>query len=851
MNLPRRADFSPQEATPAQGRPCGLKPALLTGSWPMGKSKRNSWRSTNPRRALLLGGVLFSALLGSGCHVDRQPEPRELSKTFHPEKLAEMDAAITNAVAQNKCPGGVLWVERDGISYQRAFGQKAVVPGPEPMTLDTIFDAASLTKVVACTPAIMLLVERGQVALDERASTYIPEFTGGGKESVTIRQLLTHTSGLRPDISLTPDWDGYDAAIRLCCAETLATPPGQRFVYSDTGPILLGEVVRRVAGKGLDEFVAAEVFRPLGMNDTGFNPPAAKLPRVAPTEVEAGVPLRGVVHDPRARRMGGVAGHAGLFTTASDLSRYARMLLAGGELDGVRVFKPQTVQVMTSVQSPPGATRRGLGWDIDSAYAGPRGEVFPIGSYGHTGWTGTSLWIDPFSRTFVIFLANRNHPTEDGNVIALRRRLGTLAAQAVVGYNFSYVPGALAAENASGTASASRPAGAASEGQRTSTAPGASAPGKPVLNGIDVLSQQRFAALKGLRVGLITNHTGHDRERRSTIDLLRAAPDVSLVALFSPEHGIRGVADEKVADGVDRVTGLPIYSLYGDNRSPRPEQLQALDALVFDIQDIGCRFYTYISTMGLAMEAAAKAGKQFFVLDRVNPITGLAVEGPVHRGKSSFVAFHDLPLRHGMTVGELAHLFNAERGWNCRLTVVPLEGWSRSRWLDETGLPWTNPSPNMRNLTEATLYPGVGLLESAVAVGRGTDTPFEVVGAPYVNDVHFATALNAAGLPGVRFVPIRFTPKASTFANQACGGVHLVLTDRDALNAVDLGLTLALTLQRLYPGQFALEKMRPLLTDEATMNAIKEGKPLAAIREAWQKDLAAFQARRAKYLLYP
>lgn len=759
-----------------------------------------------------------------------------------------MDAAVRNAIAEKKLPGGVLWLERNGAAYRRAFGHRALVPAPEPMTEDTIFDAASLTKVVACAPAVMLLVERGRLGLDDPVSRHLPEFSGGGKEAVTLRHLLTHTSGLRPDISLQPEWSGYDAALKLCCAESLTAPPGTRFLYSDTGPILLGELVRRVTGRRLDEFLAAEFYQPLKMTDTGFNPPADKRRRVAPTAVENGAPVRGVVHDPRARRMGGVAGHAGLFTTAADLARFARMLLNGGELDGVRVFRPETVRLMTGVQTPPGLPRRGLGWDIDSPYAGPRGDIFPIGSYGHTGWTGTSLWIDPFSRTFVIFLSNRNHPDESGNVITLRRQLGTLAAQAVRDFNFSFVPGALLPESGSPAPAAGRSASASGAPHSASrSGPPSSV---PVLNGIDVLAKRQFAPLRGLRVGLITNHTGHDRARRSTIDLLRAAPGVTLVALFSPEHGLRGTLDEKIGDSVDARTGLPVFSLYGESRAPRPEQLAPLDALVFDVQDIGCRFYTYISTLGLAMEAAARAGKKFFVLDRVNPLNGVAIEGPVHAGPSTFVAFHKLPLRHGLTVGELARLFNAERGWQCDLTVIPLEGWSRAQWLDETGLPWTNPSPNMRNLTAATLYPGVGLLETAVSVGRGTDTPFELVGAPYVDDVRFAAELNHAGLPGVRAVPIRFTPRASTFKDQPCGGVYLVVTDRDALNAVDLGLTLALTLQRLYPDRFAAGNLLPLLTDAAVLKAVKAGRPLAEIKQLWAADLAAFARRRREFLLY-
>lgn len=768
----------------------------------------------------------------------------QVSSVFRAGKLAEIDQAINAAIADGKCPGGVFWLQHDGASYHRAYGNRAVVPATEPMTEDTLFDAASLTKVVACTPAVMLLVERGQLGLDDRVAKYLPAFTGGGKEDVTIRQLITHTSGLRPDISLKPDWNGNEAAIQLACAEKLAGKPGEKIVYSDTGPILLGEIVHRITGQPLDQFLQKEVYGPLGMKDTGFNPPKSKLPRIAPTEVENGVPVRGVVHDPRARRMGGVAGHAGLFFTASDLARYAQMLLNGGELDGVRIFKPETVKLMTSVQTPPNIVgRRGIGWDIDTGYSGPRGELFPLGSYGHTGWTGTSIWIDPFSKSFVIFLSNRNHPTEDGSVLALRRKLGTLAAQAITDFDFANVAGALAPQGQTETAGrASRNA--------SSDAPGVTRPVSPVLNGIDVLEQRNFAPLKGKRVGLITNHTGHDRARRSTIDLLHTAPGVTLVALFSPEHGIRGLVDEQVGDGTDAKTGLPIYSLYGERRKPTPEQLKGLDALVFDIQDVGCRFYTYTSTMGLGMEAAAEAGIEFIVLDRANPIDGVTIDGPVLTEKTSFVGFHPTPLRYAMTLGELALMYNEERKTHAKLTVIELEHWDRKSYFDATDLPWTNPSPNMRNLKQAILYPGVGLLESAMSVGRGTDTPFELVGAPYIDDVKFAAELNRAALPGVAFVPIRFTPSYSVHKDKECGGVYIMLNDRKTCNVVDVGLLIMKTAYRLYPKDFPVERPKNLLLHAATLEAVKADQSLAAIRATWKMDLVDFQQRRERYLIY-
>jgi uncharacterized protein YbbC (DUF1343 family) len=358
--------------------------------------------------------------------------------------------------------------------------------------------------------------------------------------------------------------------------------------------------------------------------------------------------------------------------------------------------------------------------------------------------------------------------------------------------------------------------------------------------------------LKGKRVGLITNHTGRDRDGVSTIDLLFNAPDVKLVALFSPEHGIRGALDEKVADSVDEKTKLPIYSLYGETRQPTAEQLKEIDTLVFDIQDIGARFYTYISTMGMAMEAAAKSQKSFVVLDRVNPINGAGVEGPVaDTDKLSFVAYHPIPIRHGMTVGELAQLFNRERAINADLQVVRVEDWKRDRWFDETGLTWINPSPNMRSLTQATLYPGVCLLEPTnVSVGRGTDTPFEVIGAPWIDGRKLAEALNNANLPGVRFVPVRFTPKSSVHKDAECGGVNLIITDRRTFESVITGLEIAVQLKKLFPKEFSVERFNRLLVNQKIFDAFRQGSDARALKQVWETELDGFRAIRRKYLLY-
>ena len=375
----------------------------------------------------------------------------------------------------------------------------------------------------------------------------------------------------------------------------------------------------------------------------------------------------------------------------------------------------------------------------------------------------------------------------------------------------------------------------------------------PVLTGIDVLVRDDFAALQGRRVGLITNHTGIDRHGRTTGRLLYEAPGVELVALFSPEHGLHGRLDiPSIAHGEDDETGIKVFSLYGDTRRPLPAMLEGIDTLMFDIQDIGTRFYTYVSTLGLAMEAATEHGLRFVVLDRPNPIGGVRVAGPVaDPGRESFTAFHRLPIRHGMTVGELARMFRAERVPDLDLEIVALENWRREDSYDATGLRWINPSPNMRSLTQAFLYPGVGLLETTnLSVGRGTDTPFEVFGAPWLDGVAFAATLNGLKLPGLAFVPIEFTPDASRFAAERCGGVNVIITDRARFEPVRSGIEIALALQQSYRGVWEIEAYDRLLVSAATLDAIRDGQPFAAIQAGWRGALDDFRDRRAAFLLY-
>jgi uncharacterized protein YbbC (DUF1343 family)/CubicO group peptidase (beta-lactamase class C family) len=751
-----------------------------------------------------------------------------------------MAGAIGDSVETGKIPGAVLHVEHGGEPFRHVAGWRAVLPEVEPMTEDTIFDVASLTKVVATTSAIMHLVERGKVSLDAPVGAYVRGFAGDGRAAVTVGHLLTHVSGLPPGIrhDVAAPWSGYDEGIRRACLEPLRSTPGTAFVYSDVNFILLGEIIRQASGQWISEYTREHIFEPLDMRDTGFVPAASLRWRVAPTEYGAdGVPLRGVVHDPTSRRMGGRCGHAGLFSTASDLARFCRMVLNGGVLDGRRVLAEATVAAMTRVQTPETlAERRGFGWDVATRFSGQRGSWFSEGlSFGHTGWTGPSLWIDPVSRTFVVFTANRNHPTEAGAVSALRARLGTLAAESVAAWSDVPLPGLPLTV-------ASPPAGLV-VARRVSA---------PVLTGLDVMRRDGFAVLRGRRVGLITNHTGLARDGTPAIDLLHAAPDVTLVALFSPEHGIRGALDrDGIADSRDEKTGLPVYSLYGERRAPSADQLASIDTLVFDIQDIGCRFYTYISTMTLAMEAAAKQGKRFVVLDRPNPIGGTAVGGPLREGGFEFIAAHKIPLRHGLTAGELARLIAAERKWKLDLEVIRCENWKRSQWYDETGLPWVNPSPNMRSLEAAALYPGIGMLEfTNLSVGRGTDAPFLVVGAPWVDEAALARDLSSAGLAGVRVTAVRFTPTASKFENQLCRGVRFIITDREALDSIALGSALASSLCRRHAADFDTRNLNKLLLHKASADAIVAGVPWPEIRALWRKDERAFILRRRAHLLY-
>ena len=764
------------------------------------------------------------------------PPPPEESLEIDSRRFAKIDQVAREEVAAGHVPGAVILVGHRGkIVYRKAFGQCALMPRCQPMKVDTIFDIASLTKVVATATAIMELVERGQIHLDKPAAAYWPAFAANGKGGITIRQLLTHTSGLRAGVASRPHWSDYDGAMVAIAEDQPVKAPGTQFNYSDVNFIALGEIVRRVSHMPLDVFCKREVFGPLGMKDSSFKPSPALKPRIAPTDFQGSGLRWGVVSDPTSYRMGGVAGHAGVFATADDLALLAQMLVQGGEIQGKRILSPATVAAMTKAQRLPGiSTQRGLGWDLRSPYSRVFNAAFPAGSFGHTGYTGTAMWIDPGSQTYMIILTSRLHPNGQGNVKPLRAKIAAAVAAAV-----PMGPPALAAWGDADL-------------DPEMTGFGASDTPDRVRPGIEVLAASGFAPLAGKRIGVITNHTGIDASGRSTLQLLLKAPGVKVGAIFSPEHGLSGQFDEKVASGKDPATGLHVYSLYGKVTRPTAEMLRGLDALVYDIQDVGARFYTYITTMAYAMEAAAGAGLDFYVLDRPNPITAAMVQGPVlDPDLKSYIGYFPLPVRYGMTVGELAHLFNKERAIGAKLHVVRMEGYRREAWFDQTGLRWVNPSPNLRSLTQAILYPGVGMIESAnVSVGRGTATPFEVIGAPWIDGDRLARYLSGRRLPGVGFEAVTYTPAASPYAHQRCGGVRFKVTDRNALDVAALGVELAAALYRLYPGKFLIDKTVGMVGSRQVIQAIKNGDDPRAIERRWQPGLEAFGRLRARYLLY-
>ena len=723
-----------------------------------------------------------------------------------------IDIEVARAIARGVMPGCVVAVGgQDGLWFRRSYGWRSLEPSRTPMTLDTIFDLASLTKPVATATSVLILAERGAVRLDDPVSRSLPRFAAKGKAAITIRDLLTHTGGLPAANPLGDYRNGPERAMDAILDVKPVARRGRRLVYTDVGFIVLGELVRAVSGKDLATFTTDNVFLPLGMGDTRFRLASAQRARAAPTTKREGRWLRGEVHDPRAHGLGGVAGHAGLFSTAGDLALFARMLLAEGELGGARVLSAKSVRALATPHEA-GRGVRGLGWKmLKSSRSG-----FSARSIGHAGFTGTSLWIDPEQGLFVVFLSNRLHPDGKGNVHPTATAVRKVAVEAAK----TVAPLRLHAS--------------------------------PVLTGLDVLRRDGFEQLAGARVGLITNVSGRARDGARSVDLLARTDRLRLIKLFSLEHGLGGRSEGAVADGRDPITGLVVHSLFGKNERPTAKSLEGIDTLVFDVQDVGVRFYTYLSTMRRAMEAAAAAKLAFVVLDRPNPLGGAVVSGPLQDADArGFVHFHRLPVRHGMTAGEIARLLMAERRIDVRLRVVEVEGWRREALWSSTDLPWVSPSPNLRSPSAALLYPGLGLLERTnLSVGRGTPTPFELFGAPWIDSGALVAALSTERIVGARFERHRFTPRSSTYAGQECHGVRVVIDDPAAFRPVRAGLAIARALGSIHPDRWKAARVGELMGHRTALAALTAGKSLPEIEATWQADLARFKAVRAQYLVY-
>jgi SSS family transporter len=982
------------------------------------------------RKAVRIGATALLAVLMLPLLSSRSEAQRSAVSPMPGPDFTPVSILINTAIAEHKLPGAVVVIGHGGkVVFEKAYGNRALEPAVEPMTEDTIFDMASLTKVLVTTTAVLQVCEQHKIDLDAPVAKYLPEFAQNGKGKITVRELLTHYSGLPEDVDLKDDWGlakpDKAEGLRRAMAAVPYGPPGVTFKYSDINFITLGDLVETISGERLDGYAREHIFDPLLMAHTAYHPfdsscgPEKRLgAAVEPGEKPTGrigmvcrpgtwspygldavtAPtahddegtaqsnpdfdhiLRGVVHDPTTRRMGGVAGHAGVFSTVDDMAKFAQALLDKlTKNTGPFPLTQATLKLATSPNEPAtaattatiftqdgqttkGVASHGLGWDINTAFSRPRGTIFPIatrehpGSFGHTGFTGTSLWIDPTSDTYVILLSNAIHPRGAPPISHLRGEVATAAAKALgltapppedrhserSAAESKNPEGARAPTDAQTISDSEREpdlcslpyvicdsfgapnrqrmvalahvertsAKGSNSGQLTSHVSPQTARadmGHPnsagdTRTGIDVLEATNFEALKALaaqhnhhlRIGLLANQSSLDSHGRRTIDILaQAGPEIELRTLFAPEHGLLAHQDtEHLSAEQDPATHIPVISLYGpkgSDKRPKQADLKQLDAVVIDLQDAGTRFWTYETLTGYFLEACAQAKIPLIVLDRPNPIGGAAVEGPVSDpGVENYTDFMPLPLRHGLTLGELARYFNANAtvvdlnpelldaratrigddsgeqqdrhpatrpGLHAELIVVPMQHWNRSEYWQDTGLTWTPPSPNLRSPAAAVLYPGVGLTEQTnVSVGRGTNAPFEDLGAPWINAQELAGYLSARKIPG-----IEVTASTMTIAEdrnhypshgQTIPAVHFRVTDPAAFDSPEFGVELLSALEHLYPTHFKLELAKNLLANAETLNALKARKDPREIAISWSAALHAFEQARNPFTLY-
>ncbi|AOJ77335.1 serine hydrolase [Burkholderia ubonensis] len=784
-----------------------------------------------------MSGALLLAFgpLGSFCPFGAADAWAQADAPAASQQAAAIDAAIAAEIADGHLAGAVVVTgDADGARVRVARGARVTGEQAEPMTADTVFDLASLTKPLATAVAIMQLAERGMLGLDMPAAHYWPAFGTNEKAGITIRQLLAHVSGLPAGVSSARALRTRAAVLADVAAMPPVAEPGARVIYSDVNYVALGEIVRRVSHRPLDAWCAEHVFGPLGMTSATFRPAAPLSARVAPTVVRDGRLLRGRVHDPVAAALGGVSGNAGLYSSADDLARFARMLLHGGTLGATRVLSARSVaELETPLPADTPSELHTPGWAVGPPLVANRYRLPPVGALQHLGYTGTALWIDPVTRRFAIVLTSRLYPDETGTAMPLRALVVGIVSSAAA----PVTPAQIAARvppMADALAAAVRPP--PSRG--------------PVLAGIDVLASSGFAAVAGKRIGLVTNRSGFDRFGRRTADLLAHAPGARLVALFAPEHGLGTDVDDTFGDSVDAATGAVVHSLYGERRTIAPALLADVDVLVVDLQDAGVRFFTYVATLGYALEAGAAAHRPVIVLDRPDPLGADAFGGPVaDAGPSTFTRYYALPLAPGMTIGELARLFNDRLQIGATLSVVPLANYARTMRFEDTGLGWVPPSPNLRDATALSLYPDLGLVEGAdVSVGRGTATPFGVIGAPWIDARSVADDLRAMRLAAT-FSPVRFVPTEGPYRGRLCEGVRIERLP-GATRPGEIGLALALALHRRYPARFRIDAIRASVGSREVADMLEAGRSLDDIEALAAAQNAAFAPERAAFLLY-
>ena len=771
-----------------------------------------------------------------------------------------LDSLVAQGLAEGAAPGAGLAVGRHGrLVHLRAYGRIAADAQSPAITDSTRYDMASLTKVVATTTAAMILEDRGLLDIDKPVVHYLPELSAPEKSVITVRHLLAHNGGFRSGAPLWREFRGIPAFLKAMNERPLAYTPGDSTVYSDWDLIMTGAIVERLAGQPLDVFLRTNVWEPLGMRDTGFNPLALApmpadsdctsvwradhpmLPQIAVQEMDTVYRRRmihGLVHDENACALGGVAGHAGLFSSARDLAVFAQMMLNGGEYNGKRIVQQATVTRWTARQ---GRSSRALGWDTP-ARGSSAGRYFSPRSFGHTGFTGTSMWMDPERGVFVVLLTNRVHPTRaNTRHEPLRRAIADEVQRAIIDaplkeWNPPPPPRATSS----------------------------------VSVGADRLLTAEFSHLVNhKRVAVVANHSARLANGVHLVDALHGMPNVKLVALFGMEYNIRSNDYSLTRDGeraIDPQTGVVKYNLYGEHHKPTPEMLDGVETIVFDIQEVGARFYEHINILGFVMEAAAEKGIDVVVLDRPNPITGIKQDGFVTDDEFlyRFGSYARVPVIHGLTMAELARFYNGERelrgGVSAKLNVVPMTGWRRAMWFDETGLPWRKPSPNLLTLQSLLAYTGTCLFEALnVSEGRGTDQPFEYIGAPWLDNVRAVELLNAVGLRGVTFDTVSFVPVQKPYhgrppemAGEHVRGIAVRVTDRNAFEPYKAGVALVWAVHKLHPEKLVWnDSVLERLTATRRLKAqILAGRTPAEIFASWADEVAKFAQRSSKYRLY-